>query len=132
MNTYSRTLFILALSVFSSFNLSAQTIQLDIEHLSPISTKQLGSDYLIPNFSGMKLEGHKPFLEKSIEVAERETSIIKCKVLQKTILSKETSFYFSSNGIEIPTEVSFESKISNTKKELHFKLFPYIQENNMS
>jgi hypothetical protein len=130
MNTYSRTLFILALSVFSSFNLSAQTIQLDIEHLSPISTKRLGSDYLIPNFSGMNLEGHKPFLEKTIEVADRETSIINCRVLQKTILSKETSFYFSSNGIQIPSEVSFESKISNTKKELHLKLFPYIQENN--
>ena len=130
MNIYRHTLFILALGILFSFKFYAQTVQLDIQHLSPISKKHLGNDYLIPNFSGVNLEGYKPILEKTISVNEGVTSLSSCKILQKSTLSKEALMYFTSNGIQIPSEISFESKKSKQNNQFVVKLFPYIQENN--
>ena len=130
MNIYRHTLFILALGILFSFKFYAQSVQLDIQHLSPISKKHLGNDYLIPNFSGINLEGYKPILEKTISVNEGVTSLSNCKILQKSILSKEALMHFTSNGIQIPSEISFESKKSKQNNQFVVKLFPYIQENN--
>ncbi|NDF59815.1 MAG: hypothetical protein EB100_01925, partial [Crocinitomicaceae bacterium] len=78
----------------------------------------------------MNLEGKKPFLEKNIDVSIIDPRVYSYKIIQKTILSKEEINYFNSNGIQVPTSLSYETKSNQKARQIQFKLFPYIQENN--
>ena len=105
MNSYKHKLFVLALGLLITFNYRTQIVQIEIKHLPPLAKKHFGLNYLIPNFTGMNLEGKKPFLEKNIDVSVIEQTVSSYKLLQKTILSKEEINYFNSNGIQVPNSM---------------------------